>query len=367
MCGVRTTFSIASSSSLTAGSCSKTSSAAPAIDPSRSASHECSLVDDLSSCRIHEHRRRLHRCERVGVDEMTRLGSEWAVEAHDIRSLERGAKIVTSTGEAHVGSVRLGELGDAPPDPARADDEHLLALETLADHEVRPPLPVVATTERAIALGDPPQESEHQPDRVLGRRIGQDAGRVGDDDPARACRLEVDVVDPDGVVGHDAELRACGVEVRRIDRHRGRHDDSVGPIGRPDQLEERGELPLDLDRHACRLVNARPRHDLVVEQARVVRRRVDVLAQDQSVLEREDVDPVPLEALSGAIRRGRRPLADDEPVARVEPAARELEVGVPLEDPGDVRADGVALDAITRRVVLEDHVRSVNERIVSTS
>ena len=32
-----------------------------------------------------------------------------------------------------------------------------------------------------------------------------------------------------------------------------------------------------------------------------------------------------------------------------------MQVGVALEDPGDVRADGIALDAVARGVVLEHH------------
>ena len=56
-------------------------------------------------------------------------------------------------------------------------------------------------------------------------------------------------------------------------------------------------------------------------------------------------------------RRGsrRRPLADDDAVARVETAAAEGEVGPVLEDPRDVRADVVALHPLAGRVVLEHH------------
>ena len=90
-----------------------------------------------------------------------------------------------------------------------------------------------------------------------------------------------------------------------------------------------------------------------------MRGRVDVLAQDQAVPEREDVDPVPLDAAAFTVRRCRRPLADDEAVAGVEPAPREPKVGIPLEDPGDVRADVVALDTVAGGVVLEDHAGSV--------
>jgi len=90
-----------------------------------------------------------------------------------------------------------------------------------------------------------------------------------------------------------------------------------------------------------------------------VRRGIHVLAQDQAVLEREHVDPVPFDPLPAATRRRRRPLADDEAVTGVEAATRELQVRVPLEDPRDVRADRVALDAVAGRVVLEDHPRRV--------
>ena len=50
-------------------------------------------------------------------------------------------QVVVAPGEAHVRAVRLGQLGDPAADPPRADDEKLLPLEALADHEVRPPLP----------------------------------------------------------------------------------------------------------------------------------------------------------------------------------------------------------------------------------
>ena len=62
------------------------------------------------------------------------------------------------------------------------------------------------------------------------------------------------------------------------------------------------------------------------------------------------------------VRRRRRPLADDEPVAGVEAAAAEAEVGCVLEDPRDVRAYVVTLDALAGGVVLEDHPRRVEAR-----
>src|SRR5262245_63090073 len=94
---------------------------------------------------------------------------------------------------------------------------------------------------------------------------------------------------------------------------------------------------------------------LLVEDTRSVRGRVDVLAQDQAVLEREHVDPIPLDAPSFAIRRGRRPLADHETVPGVQTSPGEPQVRVALEDARDVQADGVALDPVAGGVVLEHH------------
>ena len=75
----------------------------------------------------------------------------------------------------------------------------------------------VAAADEAVALGDPPQQREHQRDRELGRRARQHVGRVRDDDAARGRRGEIDVVDADRVVRDDAQLRARGVEVRPVD------------------------------------------------------------------------------------------------------------------------------------------------------
>ena len=47
---------------------------------------------------------------------------------------------------------------------------------------------------------------EQRPGQV-GRRLGQDVGRVGDDHAARPTGLKIDVVDADGHVGHDPQRR----------------------------------------------------------------------------------------------------------------------------------------------------------------
>ena len=60
-----------------------------------------------------------------------------------------------------------------------------------------------------------------------------------------------------------------------------------------------------------------------LENACAMRRRIDVLPRDLAVLEREDVDTVPLETLARLLAgRGGRPFAHDETVSRVEAARR---------------------------------------------
>src|SRR5436309_15625803 len=81
-----------------------------------------------------------------------------------------------------------------------------------------------------------------------------------------------------------------------------------------------------------------PRGDafLLVQDARVVRRAVDVLAQQLAVPQREDVDAVPLDPLAVGPQRVRGPLADGEAVARVQRACAEAQGRPALEDARDV-------------------------------
>ena len=180
------------------------------------------------------------------------------MQRHDVGRRERREQVVVASDEGRTRPVRLGESGDPAPDPARPDDEHLLALEALADHVVRPPLPVVAAPERAVPLAHAAKEREDERDRVLGGGVRENAWRVAGDDVALADGREVEVVDADGVVRDDPKLRASCVEERGVDRDRRGDDHAVGTRGPVDELERLAELCLDLGGHACRLVDAGP-------------------------------------------------------------------------------------------------------------
>ena len=91
--------------------------------------------------------------------------------------------------------------------------------------------------DEAVALRDPAQERQEQPDRELGGRPGEHVRRVRDHDAVPARRVEVDVVDSDAVVGDDPELGPGGVEEVVVDS-RGQHgDDPVRTRRRVDELE----------------------------------------------------------------------------------------------------------------------------------
>src|SRR4051794_1878411 len=93
-----------------------------------------------------------------------------------------------------------------------------------------------------------------------------------------------------------------------------------------------------------------------------MRRRIDVLAPDLPVPDREDVDAVPLEPLAVLRRRCRSPLADDEVIADAQvAAAAETQVRPAREDPADVLSHGRAsFGSLTGGVVLEDDVVGVS-------
>ena len=88
-CGISTTFSSPSRSGWTSGSRSNTSSAAPAIDAVAQRGRERRLVDDRPARGVDEVGVVAHARERVGVDQVARLGRERAVQRDDVRALEQ--------------------------------------------------------------------------------------------------------------------------------------------------------------------------------------------------------------------------------------------------------------------------------------
>ena len=100
MCGTTRMLGASSSgSSAGSGSGSVTSSAAAAMVPSCSAVRERGLVDEAAAGGVHEDRGRLHRGERVGVDQVARLGGERGVQRDDVGVAQRCFVVVVAPDE----------------------------------------------------------------------------------------------------------------------------------------------------------------------------------------------------------------------------------------------------------------------------
>ncbi len=113
-----------------------------------------------------------------------------------------------------------------------------------------------AAPDEAVALGDAPSRVEHEAEREIGGRFGQDSGRVGDRDAARRAGRDVDVVVPDGVVGDDAQP-ASALEERDVDRIGHATDDGVEGLGLPREGIAANAHPLAADLDVVRAREAR--------------------------------------------------------------------------------------------------------------
>ena len=181
--------------------------------------------------------------EAARVDEMTRLGGERDVERDDVGLAEQRVEVGVSAREDRRGAEGLHEPRRLAADPTAPDDQHRLALETLAEHELERELPRLLPPHEAVALGHAPQERQHQRQRDLGRGARQDVGRIGDDHASAAGSVEVDVVHADGVVRDDPQLRPGCLEVGVVDGHREHRHDPVCTVGRRNELEVGARAP----------------------------------------------------------------------------------------------------------------------------
>ena len=219
-CGVTTTLS-SSSSGPEYGSAEKTSIAAPATVPERSASTSASSVDEPDAVP--------HRGEGGGIDPAPGLRCQRLVERDEVG---RGVHVFdgwdlfdAQLAEALGGDERVvGDHAHRQPDRSA---RHLLADPAETEHaqrfvcELEPavgraiPAPLL---ERGMCLRDVAREGEQQPDRVLGRGDDRRLGCVRHDDPAPSGRVDVDVVHPHpGPADHAQPLGALdqvGCELR---------------------------------------------------------------------------------------------------------------------------------------------------------
>ena len=179
-----------SGSSAGSGSGSVTSSAAPAIRPSRSASGERGLVDDRpAAARVDEDRAcgfiRLSAAAsirwRVSCGERAVQRDEVALLQQLLERQPAAAAEWTST----VISKPLARGGHRPPDPPAADDPERRAVRRRPQVAARLPGQPLAARTRGGRLGQPARRREQQREGEVGGGVGEHVGGVADRDPAR--------------------------------------------------------------------------------------------------------------------------------------------------------------------------------------
>ncbi len=247
--GVTTTLSSSNSGDSVVGSCTNTSSAAPAMRPSRTAS--ASAASSTIPPRAVLTMRRLglawvSSSAEIRPDGVGRLGQ---VDGEEVGAgdelLDRRDEVdadLAGTVGAHVRVVghelhaeRVGALRDEHADATEADDAERLVVEL----DALPPRAVpLVVLEVAVGLGDVPCLGEQQGDRVLGRRQHVGLRRVDDHHAASRGGFDVDVVETDAGPPDDDHLvgrfEHLGRDLRRAaDHERGRAAHRFEQLGRP--------------------------------------------------------------------------------------------------------------------------------------
>ena len=220
------------------------------------------------------------RAELAGADQVVGLRGQRRVEAEDVAGRQQLVEV--EPGRLELGRVRrvvareVGDLhaegaaagGDARADPAEADDPEPAAAQVVADHEVEAPGPGSPGADQPLPLAQPAAGGEDQGEGEVGGGVVEDAGRVGDDDPAPRAGREVDVVEADGDVADAAQLRPGGVEELVVDavvEHRQATTSAPATRARSSSRESRPLAgPLRTSPTAASISGARPGSAAVV-------------------------------------------------------------------------------------------------------
>src|SRR5207302_1448807 len=99
---------------------------------------------------------------------------------------------------------------DRAADPAEADHAEGLAVDVGAPQEVPFPRLPLSGARIGVGLDDPAGGGHQQREGEIGGGLGEDVGRVGDDDAASGGGGDVDVVVADGDVRDDLQVGRRG-------------------------------------------------------------------------------------------------------------------------------------------------------------
>ena len=144
---------------------------------------------------------------------------------------------------------RLGAARHGLADPPHADDAEPLAVDAMPEHPGgRPALPFIgAGPEQGGALRQAAWHGKDQRHGHVGGVLGQDAGRVGDEDRAVPRRVEVDIVDAGAELRDQLEVGTRLAQHGPIDAVGHRRHEHVGRLHRLNQLVPRKRPVLEVE------------------------------------------------------------------------------------------------------------------------
>ena len=180
--------------------------------------HQRGLVDQRAARGVHQERRGLHEGEALASQVALGVGAQPKMEAHDVGLPEerldgdvaragrgRAPRVGPVGGGQEPDAERPQELRDPAADRAEPDEAHgaPFQLDELSPGPLASPR---VTVHRRDAAGD----GQHEPDGVLGDRVGVHSRRVRDRHPARPAGRQVDVVGARAPDRDEAQLGARG-------------------------------------------------------------------------------------------------------------------------------------------------------------
>jgi hypothetical protein len=135
----------------------------------------------------------------------------------------------------HAHAESLGPTRHRAPDPAETDDAQCLAVDVGPPQQSPSPGLPLAGADVGVGFHDAPAGRHEQSPGEVGGGLGEDVGRVGDDDAMTAGGRHVDVVEAHGHVGDDLQP-GRGLQQLFVDR-RDDVTDQTGPsLEASDQL-----------------------------------------------------------------------------------------------------------------------------------
>jgi len=213
------------------------------------------VVDELSASAVDEHRIGGHEGQRLGVDHVVVVRRGAGVEGDDVAAAQQllegvdecdalarpvgGPRVV----DEDVASEGGHDVGDSPSYGAVSDHSDgggaHFGPHVVEDVVVGSPL---AGQEFGVPLRDLPHGRQDHPHRVLGGGHGVASGRVGDENPVVARRLDVHV---DGAPTADGDHLQVGARLDDLPREReGVGEGDVAPSeGRDELVLVAGGLP----------------------------------------------------------------------------------------------------------------------------